>query len=83
MDGTKVSVTPKNNTDFSVEELNEFVEGHFEFVRLSKSQLMVVNEEGKILGLPYNPWATMCCRMAGIKDVIVGNVLICNADQVR
>ena len=47
-DGAQKNVEPSNGTDFSLEELRGFVGGHIELVRLSKSQVMVVNEEGKV-----------------------------------
>lgn len=53
-DGAQKNVEPSNGTDFSLEELRGFVGGHIELVRLSKSQVMVVNEEGKVYDLPQN-----------------------------
>lgn len=70
-------------TDFSLEELRGFVGGHIELVRLSKSQVMVVNEEGKVYDLPQNENATMLVNIAGIRDVIVGNVLVCDINKIK
>jgi hypothetical protein len=78
-----MNVEPKNKTDFKCDELQEIVEGYFEVLRLSKSQIMIVNEEGKILQKPYNHLATLTAYMAGIKDIIVGNVLVCDIDKVK
>ena len=52
-DGLHRNVEPSNGTDFSLEELKEFVGGYIEIVYLSKSQVMVVNEEGKLIGLEH------------------------------
>lgn len=41
---------------------------------------MVVNEEGRLLGLPPN-WAVT--TRYGLNDVIVGNALVCKDDEVR
>ena len=84
--GETIEVSPRNGTDFQLDELQEFVEGYIEIVYLDNGQLMVVNEEGKLEGLPYNPIATemvvsMCKYLSG--DVIVGNVLVCNGYQVK
>ena len=68
---------------FSLEELRGFVGGHIELVRLSKSQVMVVNEEGKVYDLPQNENATMLVNIAGIRDVIVGNVLVCDINKIK
>lgn len=80
-DGAQKNVEPSNGTDFSLEELRGFVGGHIELVRLSKSQVMVVNEEGKVYDLPQN--ATMLVNIAGIRDVIVGNVLVCDINKIK
>lgn len=76
------NVEPSNGTDFSLEELR-IVGGHIELVRLSKSQVMVVNEEGKVYDLPQNENATMLVNIAGIRDVIVGNVLVCDINKIK
>ena len=82
-DGLHKNVEPSNGEDFSLEELRRFVGGHIEIVRLSKSQVMVVNEEGKVNDLPYNQYATMLVNIAGIRDVIVGNVLVCDINKIK
>lgn len=75
-------ITPQNGTFFKLHELNEFVGGYIELVYLSDNRLMVVNEEGKIMGLPVNIKATREVVMSGINDVIVGDVLICDDSQI-
>lgn len=82
-DGLHTNVEPSNGTDFSLEELNGFVGGYIEIVRLSKSQVMVVNEEGKLMGLEYNPCATLLVQIAGHRDTIVGNVLVCDTNKIK
>lgn len=82
-DGIYKNVEPSNGEDFSLEELRRFVGGHIEIVRLSKSQVMVVNEEGKVNDLPENQYATMLVNIAGIRDVIVGNVLVCDINKIK
>lgn len=82
-DGLHKNVEPSNGEDFSLDELRGFVEGHIEIVRLSKSQVMVVNEEGKVNDLPENQYATMLVNIAGIRDVIVGNVLVCDINKIK
>lgn len=82
-DGLHKNVEPSNGEDFSLEELRRFVGGHIEIVRLSKSQVMVVNDEGKVNDLPENQYATMLVNIAGIRDVIVGNVLVCDITKIK
>lgn len=82
-DGGRRKVTPSNGTDFSLEELQGFVGGYIEIIRLGDNRLIIVNEEGKILGLPKNTFVTKIIQSAGRQDIIVGNVLICNLDKVK
>lgn len=77
-------VSPKNGTDFCLEELQGFVGGYIEVVYpltgTPKDSILVVNEEGKLKGLPVNGIAT---AMMGFQDTIVGDILLCNTTQVR
>lgn len=77
-DGTYDWVNPRNEKFFTLEELQEYVGGYIEIVRLNNESVMVINEEGKTNGLPINPIATqMYQACTGINDVIVGNALEC------
>ena len=82
-DGAKKNVEPSNGTDFSLEELRGFVGGHIELVRLSKSQVMVVNDEVNVYDLHQKNNASMIVNMAGIIDVIVCNVLVCDINKIK
>lgn len=77
-DGREVAVKPKNGTDFSLEELQAIVGGYIEIIYVKGNDIMVLNEEGKLIGLPINGKAS---RMAG--EVIVGNVLVCDTKMVK
>lgn len=81
--GEIVEVKPKNGKDFKLKELNEFVGGYIEIVYLYNSEIMVVNEEGKIKNLPLNEKATNIVRKNGIIDIIVGNVLLCKQNEIK
>lgn len=81
--GTTKDVVPKNGKDFSYEELREIVGGYIEVVHPKDTKkIMVVNEEGKLLGLELNPEATKHYGQFPF-DVIVGNALYCDADMVK
>lgn len=87
-DGTSTFVVPKNGTDFSLEELKEFVGGWIEIVWLNKTdEIMIINEEGKLMDLPLNHYGSF--RLWNEKphtkesDYIVGDVLICHRSQVK
>jgi hypothetical protein len=64
-DGRTEEVQPQNGTDFQLGELQAFVGGHIEVVpiRGDPRRILVVNEEGRLLGLPRNEQAT---RVAGL-----------------
>ena len=80
---TETEVSPKNGTDFSLEELKSFVDGWIEIVDLRDGRLMVVNEEGKLLGLPLNLLATVEYQKTfGPIDQIVGNALVCKKGEI-
>ena len=76
--GEVLEVEPKNGTDFSLEEMQAIVGGYIEIVSLG-DDLMVVNEEGKLIGLPINDVATAMIT----NDIIVGDVLICKNNQIK
>lgn len=80
---TEKEVQPKNGKDFSLEELQGFVEGYIEIVKL-RNGYMVVNDEGKLLGLPMNVPATSIYQHdRGLADIICGNVLVCDFSQIK
>lgn len=78
--------TPRNGTDFCLEELQEIVGGYIEIVHLKGGRYMVVNENGLMLGLPDNPAAGLIVMLEGEypdNGNIVGNVLICEKSMIK
>jgi hypothetical protein len=63
---------------FSLERLQELVGGYIETIPLDKDTILVVNEEGKLKGLPVNMSATEVLQMyRGIGcTVIVGEAVM-------
>ena len=59
--GSIKMVDPANGKDFSLEELNEIVDGYIEILHIG-DKLLVCNEEGKLQNLQYNATAT-CLRI--------------------
>jgi hypothetical protein len=76
-DGSIEQMNPSNGIDFSLKELQEAVGGYIEMVYLPNG-IMVVNEEGLLKGLPLNQLAS---QLAG--QPIVGNVLVCDREQIK
>ena len=56
--GEVKEVSPKNGKWFTYEELKEFVGGMIEIVPLPSGKSIVVNEEGKLIGLLKNEKAS-------------------------
>lgn len=88
--GEVIEVTPKNGTDFSLEEMQEIVNhngNHYiEVIYLPNDKLMIINEEGKCehVNAPMNQKATEIFMDAfGPYDIICGNVLVCDINQVQ
>ena len=82
--GEIIPVYPSNGTDFSLFELQEFVHGYIEVVYLNESQYMIVNEEGKLLGLDTNDEATKIYSLnRGANDFICGDVLVTPTQYIK
>lgn len=83
MPKTYTVITPKSEEKIhtcdskylSLETMQRIVGGHIEFVALRKNpgNVMIVNEEGKLHGLPFNAKASI---MSGHE--IVGDVIVCD-----
>lgn len=85
-DGPPVFVVPENGTDFSLSELQGFVGGYIKIrplLGIHSGSILVLNEEGKLRGLPFNRTATFLYQVSyGVNDFIVGDVLLCESNQV-
>jgi hypothetical protein len=77
-DGTAETLTPRIG-HFALDELQVIVGGYIEAVFLDDDTVMMINEDGKRLGLPVNGRATWVARERGqvpAWDFIVGDVVI-------
>jgi hypothetical protein len=83
--GEVIDVEPKNGKYFLLEEMQSFVKGYIEILRLNNNTIMVLNEEGKLLGQSVNIKANDVFQQAFklSNDYIVGDVLICDKKLVR
>lgn len=57
--GEVTDVTPKNGKYFELKELQDYVGGYIEGIRLPGNNMMYVNEEGLLLNLQHNLPASM------------------------
>lgn len=82
--GEPIDVRPKNGKCFELKELQKAVDGYIEIIHLTNSKVMIINEEGKLDGLPINAIATIIYqRIKKINDVIVGNAIICDKSFIN
>lgn len=72
-DGT-VEDYPPAGKQYTLAELQKAVGGYIQIVRLIPTGVMVINEDGKLQGLPFNSRAT---KLYGNNDPIVGPALVC------
>jgi hypothetical protein len=66
-----VEIEPKNGKCFELEELQGYVGGYIEYVRLDGNMQMVVNEDGLGLKLKPNPAASMTAQRLIVGDAVV------------
>jgi hypothetical protein len=82
--GTTEEDTPANKKKgFELAYLQGIVGGPIEIVYLTAKEIMVVNEEGKLLELPVNHEATMRFAASGRADIIVGDALVCKGSEIK
>ena len=85
-DGTSEQVEPANKrAGFTAEFIHGVVSGSFEIVRLENGLIMLLNESGKLDGLPLNEAATILFNSPGRAwyDPIAGDVLVCRSQEVK
>ena len=85
----KVITDKKNEPDYKA--VSKFVGGMVECVTLPNGDLLLLNEEGKLMGLPLNPEATTLWRMTftkdkymfGHDDFVVGPAMVIKKDALN
>tara|TARA_B100000424_G_scaffold52960_1_gene37942 strand:+ start:588 stop:923 length:336 start_codon:yes stop_codon:yes gene_type:complete len=68
----------------SLKEAQEFVGGYVEGITFPNGDYLIVNEEGKLMNLPYNPEASALWKatfdndnyVTGRKDFVVGPAIL-------
>ena len=72
-------------------KVSEFVGGMVECITFPNGDLLLINEEGKLIGLPLNPEATALWRatfdndnfVTGRKDFVVGPAILIKKDALK
>jgi len=80
--GAELELLPEKGTQFTLKELQDLVDGFIEIVPAKDGRLIIINEEGKLKDLPLNQKASLLYKFVG-KDVIVGDVLVCDKSEIR
>lgn len=81
VDGTVIEVSPKDGKEFTCEEINRYVGGHFETIPSRDGGLLLVNDCGKLLHFDYNELATREIH-PDFEDYLVGNVLLISKTEI-
>lgn len=68
-DGSQREITPENGTNFILKELQSIVGGWIELIQCRDGRLMVINENGRLEGLPYNEQATALINWASENEI--------------
>ena len=78
------TVFPDNGKDFKLEQLQKIVGGYIDMLGVGGDEIMVFNDEGKLMELPFNREATEIYRKAfQTDDFIVGDVLVCKDNEIE
>ena len=75
----------------SLKEAQEFVGGYVEGITFPNGDYLIVNEEGKLMNLPYNPEASALWKatfdndnyITGRKDFVVGPAILIKKDALK
>ena len=75
----------------SLEQAQKFVGGYVEGITFPNGDYLIVNEEGKLMGLPINEQATKLWRdtfdndnyITGRKDFVVGPAILIKKDAQK
>ena len=81
-------IQPANGRYFKLEEMQKYVGGLIEIIPLDgeglEDKLLVVNEEGKLVNLPFNLFATAEWeKYYGQTDYVSGDAIICDPKFIR
>ena len=67
-DASEFKIIKDSKDEPSLEQAQEFVGGYVEGITFPNGDYLIVNEEGKLMGLPLNPEATALWRMTFTKQ---------------
>ena len=79
VDGTKEELIGAGpDRELSLEQLRKGIGGGWiESLTISPTEVLIVDEEGKLKNMPFNQQATEKAMNAGFADMIVGDAILC------
>lgn len=89
--GEILMIRPKKGDSFTLEELQRYVDGNIQICTPpgKSGAILVVNEEGKVEGLPVNELASAMWQELAEPgsersfDDVVGDVVLCHTSQIE
>lgn len=76
-------IKPMNGSDYSLQELQHYVGGYIETIRLGMGKLLIVDEEGKIKNKLPNRLATDWLIVHGIPDWVAGDAVLIDEKHLK
>lgn len=82
--GEVLEINPKNGKKFKLIEVQSYCEGYIELVYLPNSEILIVNEEGRINGMEVNENASkfLWSKLPQVNYPLFGNVIHCKFKEL-
>lgn len=80
--GGMKAITPMNGRHYSLQEMQSYVGGYIETLKVGQ-KLLVMDEEGKLKGKLPNRIATGWVLQEGINDYICGDVMLIERSHIK
>lgn len=81
--GEKITTEPNDGKTFSLNEMQKIVGGYIEIIYTNDNKLMVIDENGKSAQKELNEEATSLVTLFDFDFGVVGDVLICESNQIN
>lgn len=82
-DGCMRPIKPMNGRHYTLTELQTYVGGYVQTLKVGNGKLLVIDEEGKLKGKLPNRIATGWILREGYQDFIVGTALLIDAEHIQ
>lgn len=81
--GVMIPIAPHNGKDYTLVELQAYVGGNIEMVRLGDGKVLLLDEEGKLKGKLPNHKATGWIMMSGYMDWVAGDAVLIDEEHLK